>query len=154
MSRRSKLSVRGLILGSVMVFATLAAVGGIIINDGEARQLTGEINLIDAAHAIREFGPRFVVIKKGEHGALLATADEITVIPARPTADVRDPTGAGDSFAGGMLGYLAAEGRYDSDPGVAANVARLSLMQRTCVGWMPTALGSARCTSRTTRSTI
>ncbi|MCH7719757.1 MAG: sugar kinase [Planctomycetes bacterium] len=95
------------------LLATLAAVDGIIINDGEARQLTGEVNLIDAARAIRGFGPRFVVVKKGEHGALLATEDEITVIPARPTADVRDPTGAGDSFAGGMLGYLAAEGHYD-----------------------------------------
>ncbi len=94
---------------------TLKLVSGVIINDGEARQLTGLVNLVEAGEAILNLGPRFVVIKKGEHGALLVTADGPFAIPAYPTKLVRDPTGAGDSFAGGMLGYLAAQGRDDPD---------------------------------------
>ena len=85
---------------------TLAAVDGVIINDGEARQLTGQGNLVTAGKSLLAMGPRFAVIKKGEHGAMLTTSDSVTVIPAFATEDVRDPTGAGDSFAGGMLGYL------------------------------------------------
>ncbi len=85
---------------------TLRAVDGVIINDGEARQLTGKGNLVEAGEAVLDMGPRFVVIKKGEHGAMLLTADSVTTIPAFPTKNVKDPTGAGDSFAGGMLGYL------------------------------------------------
>jgi sugar/nucleoside kinase (ribokinase family) len=87
---------------------TLAAVHGVVLNDGEARLLTGRSNLIDAGRAVLDLGPRYVVIKKGEHGVLLITADDLFVLPAYPTTAVRDPTGAGDSFAGGMLGYLAA----------------------------------------------
>jgi len=90
----------------------LRAVDGVIINDGEARQLAGRQNLIDAAEHLLGLGPRFAVIKKGEHGALLMTSDGATAIPAYPTRDVKDPTGAGDSFAGGMMGYLAAVGDY------------------------------------------
>ncbi len=86
---------------------TLGVVDGVIINDGEARQLTDKVNLIEAAEALLEMGPKFVVVKKGEHGAILLTESGPTVIPAYPTKDVKDPTGAGDSFAGGMLGYLA-----------------------------------------------
>ena len=93
---------------------TLKVVDGVIINDGEARQLTGSHNLITAGKEILRLGPRFAVIKKGEHGALLITADGATAIPAYPTENVKDPTGAGDSFAGGMLGYLAAEGKFDT----------------------------------------
>jgi sugar/nucleoside kinase (ribokinase family) len=85
----------------------LATVHGAILNDGEARLLTGETNLILAGRKILKYGPRFVVIKKGEHGAMLVTADRVFVLPAYPTTEVRDPTGAGDSFAGGMMGYLA-----------------------------------------------
>lgn len=92
---------------------TLGEVDGLIINDGEARQLTGIGNLIEAGEAILKMGPRFTVIKKGEHGAILLTGDRVTAIPAFPTKLVKDPTGAGDSFAGGMLGYLASTGVYD-----------------------------------------
>ncbi len=94
---------------------TLGRVGGVIINDAEARDLTGKTNLIDAGEAILELGPKFVIIKKGEHGALLVTTGGPTAIPAFPTKAVRDPTGAGDSFAGGLLGYLAEQGRDDVD---------------------------------------
>lgn len=92
---------------------TLAAVHGVVINDSEAVQLTGQKNVISAGRAVLAMGPRFVVVKKGAHGALLVTADGVTAIPAYPSERVVDPTGAGDSFAGGMLGYLAAEGRFD-----------------------------------------
>ena len=93
---------------------TLAAVDGVIINDGEARDLTGRVNLVSAGEAILALGPRFAVIKKGEHGAMLVTGDSVTTIPAFPIAEVRDPTGAGDSFAGGMLGYLDHGGQQDT----------------------------------------
>jgi len=92
---------------------TLAEVDGLIINDGEARQLTGCGNLIEAGEAILRLGPRFTVIKKGEHGSLLLTGTSVTALPAFPTRQVKDPTGAGDSFAGGMLGFLASAGKYD-----------------------------------------
>lgn len=92
---------------------TLRRVHGVILNDGEARQFTDRVNLIEAGDAILDLGPRFVVIKKGEHGALLLTREGSAAVPAYPTRVVRDPTGAGDSFAGGMLGYLASIGRMD-----------------------------------------
>jgi len=91
---------------------TLGEVDGLIINDGEARQLTGCGNLIEAGAAILRLGPRFTVIKKGEHGSLLFCGSSVTALPAFPTKCVKDPTGAGDSFAGGMLGYLASEADY------------------------------------------
>ncbi|MBN2561311.1 MAG: sugar kinase [Phycisphaerae bacterium] len=93
---------------------TLAAVHGVVLNDGEARMLTGENNLVLAGRAILNHGPEFVVIKKGEHGAMLVTPDEVFVLPAIPATNVKDPTGAGDSFAGGMMGYLAAIDRTDT----------------------------------------
>jgi sugar/nucleoside kinase (ribokinase family) len=86
---------------------TLGVVNGVVLNDGEARLLTEETNLITAGRRILAWGPKFVVIKKGEHGAMLILPDEVAVLPAYPTGEVRDPTGAGDSFAGGMMGYLA-----------------------------------------------
>ncbi len=91
----------------------LSAVHGVVLNDGEARMLTGENNLVTAGRAILKLGPRFAVIKKGEHGAMLVTPDDIFVLPAYPSENVKDPTGAGDSFAGGMMAYLAAIGRMD-----------------------------------------
>ncbi|MFQ5590435.1 MAG: PfkB family carbohydrate kinase [Phycisphaerae bacterium] len=94
---------------------TLSVVAGVIINDAEARQLTTLRNLIEAGEKILALGPRFVIIKKGEHGALLVTAEGTTAVPAFPSKAVRDPTGAGDSFAGGLLGYLAEQGRDDVD---------------------------------------
>lgn len=93
---------------------TLSMVDGVILNDAESRQLTGRDNLIEAGEALLAMGPRFAVIKKGEHGALLITSDGPTAIPAYPTKNVKDPTGAGDSFAGGMLGYLACGGDFGS----------------------------------------
>ncbi len=88
---------------------TLALVHGAIMNDGEARLLTGEHNLIIAGRRILDWGPQFVVLKKGEHGVMLITRDRVLALPAYPTARVVDPTGAGDSFAGGMMGYLATQ---------------------------------------------
>ncbi|GGD15588.1 PfkB family carbohydrate kinase [Hyunsoonleella pacifica] len=79
----------------------------ITINDEEARQLTGEYSLVVAARKIHEMGPKYVVIKKGEHGALLFNNDNVFCAPALPLEEVFDPTGAGDTFAGGFAGYLA-----------------------------------------------
>lgn len=82
----------------------------ITLNDGEARQLTEQTNLIKAARWIMDKGPKFVLIKKGEHGAFMFTRESIFFAPAYPLEDVFDPTGAGDSFAGGFIGYLASTG--------------------------------------------
>ncbi len=82
----------------------------ITLNDGEARQLTEQTNLVLAARWIMDKGPRTVLIKKGEHGAFMFTRDEIFYAPAYPLEAVFDPTGAGDSFAGGFMGYLARTG--------------------------------------------
>jgi sugar/nucleoside kinase (ribokinase family) len=89
---------------------TLSMVQGVVVNDAEARSLTHQMNLVLAARKILQWGPRFVVIKKGEHGSMLVTADAVAVLPAFPSVNVSDPTGAGDSFAGGMMGYLASKG--------------------------------------------
>src|SRR5262245_48304104 len=82
-------------------------IDGLVINDSEAKMLADTENLVLAGHRVREMGPRFVVIKKGEHGAMFFSEHETYVMPAFPTDKVVDPTGAGDSFAGGMMGYLA-----------------------------------------------
>ena len=87
---------------------TIAGVDCLIVNDGEAKQLTDEPNLVRAAQKIMEMGPRVVVVKFGEYGANMYTAEGVFGIPAYPTADVVDPTGAGDTFAGGFVGYVAA----------------------------------------------
>ncbi|MDR6299868.1 PfkB family carbohydrate kinase [Mesonia maritima] len=84
----------------------------ITINDEEARQLSGEYSLVKAARKIQEIGPKYVVIKKGEHGALLFHENEMFFAPALPLEEVFDPTGAGDTFAGGFSGYLAKTGDY------------------------------------------
>ena len=86
----------------------LSRVDCLVLNDGEARQLTQEPNLIRAAQKIRELGPDHVVIKKGEHGVLLFYDNHFFALPAYPLETVFDPTGAGDTFAGGMMGYLAS----------------------------------------------
>ena len=84
------------------------------INDEEARQLSGEYSLVKAARVIREMGPKYLIIKKGEHGALLFGEDEdVFFCPALPLEEVFDPTGAGDTFAGGFIGYLAKVGKTD-----------------------------------------
>ncbi len=87
--------------------AVLKRIDGLVLNDSEAKLLTNDENLVRAGHSVLAMGPRFVVIKKGEHGAMFFTEHETYVLPAFPTPDVVDPTGAGDSFAGGMMGYLA-----------------------------------------------
>ena len=88
----------------------LGRVDLITVNDGEARQLTGLTNLVQAARWILDKGPTHVLIKKGEHGAFMFTNDSVFFAPAYPLASVFDPTGAGDSFAGGFIGYLASTG--------------------------------------------
>jgi sugar/nucleoside kinase (ribokinase family) len=90
-------------------------VDGVVINDSEAKLLTDTDNLALAGHRVREMGPRFVVIKKGEHGAMFFSEFETYVLPAFPTEKVIDPTGAGDSFAGGMMGYLAQQDNFDPE---------------------------------------
>jgi sugar/nucleoside kinase (ribokinase family) len=89
---------------------TLKMVHGLVLNDAEARLLTEKRNLIDAAREVLKMGPKFVVIKKGEHGSLMCSGNDVFVLPAYPAQKVVDPTGAGDSFAGGMMGYLATQG--------------------------------------------
>ena len=85
----------------------LKKVDVLTINDEEARQLSGEYSLVKAAEAIRQMGPKYLIIKKGEHGALLFHGEDMFFAPALPLAEVVDPTGAGDTFAGGFIGYLA-----------------------------------------------
>jgi sugar/nucleoside kinase (ribokinase family) len=85
----------------------LTMVDVLLVNDSEARQLSGEFSLVKAARAIMKMGPKFLIIKKGEHGALLFHGDQVFVAPALPLEDVFDPTGAGDTFAGGFIGHLA-----------------------------------------------
>lgn len=86
----------------------LTLVDVLIINDEEARQLSGEYSLVKAAALIHKMGPKTIVVKKGEHGALLFQGDQVFFAPALPLAEVFDPTGAGDTFAGGFMGYMAS----------------------------------------------
>src|SRR5438309_4443302 len=94
----------------VELLKLLKKIDGLVLNDGEARLLTEQKNLIVAAREVLKLGPKFVVIKKGEHGCVLCTDRDTFVLPAFPADQVVDPTGAGDSFAGGMMGYLATQG--------------------------------------------
>jgi sugar/nucleoside kinase (ribokinase family) len=87
--------------------ATIKMVDVLSINDEEARQLSGEHSIVKAAKVIMKMGPKFLIIKKGEHGALLFHKEEVFFAPALPLEEVFDPTGAGDSFAGGFIGYIA-----------------------------------------------
>ena len=95
-----------------LLHQVIAKVDVITINDEEARQLSGEYSLVNAAKKIHKMGPKYVVIKKGEHGALLFHNGDIFFAPALPLEEVFDPTGAGDTFAGGFSGFLAASGDY------------------------------------------
>ena len=97
------------------LLAAIADVECVIVNDAEIRQLTGEPNLARAARAVMELGPRAVVAKQGEYGAALFTDAAFFALPGFPLEDVRDPTGAGDSFAGGFLGYLDGLGSAPDD---------------------------------------
>ncbi len=91
----------------------LDGIDGLVLNDSEARQFTGRSNVVAAGLEIAERVKRFVVVKKGEHGCLLLAGGEVVALPSYPCASVVDPTGAGDSFAGGMMGHLAAVDRVD-----------------------------------------
>lgn len=94
---------------------TLSLIDILIINDAETRELAGRSNIIQAARSIISWGPKVVVVKRGEYGALMIDAKSVFGVPAFPIEDVVDPTGAGDSFAGGFLGYLAATGASCED---------------------------------------
>jgi sugar/nucleoside kinase (ribokinase family) len=98
----------------------LRQIDGLILNDSEARLLTGRQNTIAAAREILRMGPSFVIVKKGENGAFYLSNDAIRLIPAFPSEKVIDPTGAGDSFAGALMGVLAAAGKSDPESIVAA----------------------------------
>ena len=88
----------------------LKQIDGLVLNDSEAKMLTEQSNLVEACYRLLDMGPSFVVVKKGEHGAILCHSQGLATLPAYPARTVVDPTGAGDSFAGGMMGYLAASG--------------------------------------------
>jgi sugar/nucleoside kinase (ribokinase family) len=94
---------------------TLGLVDCLVINDAEARELANEPNLVKAAHIIRGMGPEILIVKKGEHGALLFSDDVIFSAPAYPLEDIQDPTGAGDAFAGGLAGHLTREDAFDGE---------------------------------------
>ena len=87
---------------------TIKLIDVLIINDEEARQLSGEYSLVKASKIIRAMGPKYLIVKKGEHGALLFHNDNIFFAPALPLEEVFDPTGAGDTFAGGFMGHIAS----------------------------------------------
>ena len=112
---------------------TLSRVDVLLINDAEARQLSGEWNVVKAARAIRAMGPRVLVVKKGEHGVLMFAEGDSFAAPAYPLEEVFDPTGAGDTFAGGFVGYLAAQtsGTGARDPGEGAALRRAVIMGST-----------------------
>jgi len=93
----------------------LEKIDGLVINDIEARLLTGTENLVAAGRAVQKMGPKFVVIKKGEHGAMFFGEHETYVLPAYPTDKLVDPTGAGDTFAGGFMGYIAEKDAFDAE---------------------------------------
>ena len=131
----------------------LKEIDGLVLNDGEARLLTEETNLIKAAKRVLSFGPKFVVIKKGEHGSLLVTGDSrgeghAFVLPAFPAEQVVDPTGAGDSFAGGMMGYLATQGH------VTPAIVKRAMAYGTCVASFTIADFSLAGLQATTREAI
>jgi sugar/nucleoside kinase (ribokinase family) len=96
----------------------IGTVDCLIVNDGELKQLTDEPNLVRAARQVLDLGPRVVVAKQGEYGAAMYTRDGVFALPAYPTPDVVDPTGAGDTFAGGFLGFVAAQGGGDPSDAV------------------------------------
>jgi sugar/nucleoside kinase (ribokinase family) len=93
----------------------LTQIDGLVLNDMEAKLIGKTENLVTAGHRVREMGPKFVIIKKGEHGAMFFSEHETYVLPAFPTQNVIDPTGAGDSFAGGMMGYLSERDNFEPE---------------------------------------
>ena len=98
----------------------------VLLNDGEIKDFADEPNLVRAARAVLDLGPRIVIAKQGEYGSMLFTADEVFALPAYPTPDVVDPTGAGDTFAGGFVGYVARHGDSDLRTALAYGTALAS----------------------------
>jgi sugar/nucleoside kinase (ribokinase family) len=126
----------------------LQRVDGFVLNDSEARQLTQEDNLVNALKKIHQLGPKYVVIKKGEHGALLSSRKGLFLSPAYPLQRVLDPTGAGDSFVGGMMGYLStARGSID------ANLRRAMIYGSAVASFCCEGFG-LKSTTKTTRAAI
>lgn len=109
---------------------TISRVNMVVINEAEARDLAGTSNLVKAARIIQSWGPSTLVIKRGEYGALLFFEDKIFSAPALPLEDIKDPTGAGDSFAGGLMGYLAKNWSRTGDSRVAPP---LDLLKKACI---------------------
>ncbi|MGC8791955.1 MAG: PfkB family carbohydrate kinase [Bryobacteraceae bacterium] len=116
------------------LLATLAGWSVLLINDSEVRLLSGERNLRKAAEKIRALGPRILVIKRGEYGALLFTDDGPFLAPAYLLETVRDPTGAGDCFAGGFFGYLAEQGAEPDQTGIEARLLRRAVIYGSVMG--------------------
>ena len=123
-------------------------VDGFVLNESEARLLTGKDNLVQAARAIHRLGPKYVIVKKGEHGALLSDGSEFFVAPAFPLHDVVDPTGAGDSFVGGMMGWLAS-----SRGPVSKNLRRAMIYGSVVASFCCEGFG-LKSTTKTTRAAI
>jgi sugar/nucleoside kinase (ribokinase family) len=119
---------------------TIGVVDMVLMNDAELRMLTEEPNLVRAAAAVRAMGPRVVIAKQGEYGAALFTEDGFFALPAYPLETVRDPTGAGDSFAGGLMGYLAAQGGDVDD----ATLRRAIAYGTACASFNVEGFGSER----------
>jgi sugar/nucleoside kinase (ribokinase family) len=111
----------------------LTKIDGLVLNYDEAELMTGKANTVAAARHILRMGPKFVVVKKGEHGCILVHKDGIAALPAYPTETVIDPTGAGDSFAGGMMGHIAFEMRTNRQESVAFKTIREALAHGTVV---------------------
>jgi cytidine kinase len=111
----------------------LTRVDGLVLNYDEAELLTGKANTVAAARQILKMGPRFVIVKKGEHGCILAHRDGLAALPAYPTEDVVDPTGAGDSFAGGMMGHLASAGAAQGSDGLSIETLRSAMAHGTVI---------------------
>ena len=114
------------------LFSLLKKLDCLIINDEEAELLTGETNPVVAGKKVQELGPKTVVVKKGPHGLLLFHGDELFTMPALPLSEVVDPTGAGDTFAGGFMGYIAHRGEVSSEVLRTAAVAG-TLLASFCV---------------------
>jgi len=126
----------------------LRRVDAFVLNDSEARQLTGEDNVIRAARKIHRLGPAYVIVKKGEHGSILSDPSGLFLCPAYPIERVVDPTGAGDSFVGGLVGYLAS-----ASGGVAANLRAAMLYGSGVASFCCEGFGVRR-TDRVTRAEI
>lgn len=126
----------------------LKRVDALVLNDSEARQLTQEDNVIVAARKIHRLGPRFVIVKKGEHGSILSGPGGLFLCPAYPLAKVVDPTGAGDSFVGGLIGYLAS-----AKGGVERNLRPAMLHGSVVASFCCEGFGLAK-TTKTTRAQV